>query len=228
MWGWRHFLFSVLLISISTMVKSQTVHWDSTSRPDISAYLVETFKMQKVQKGEVVFLGNSITYWGQWSSYFSTKKIKNRGIPGDITFGVLARLDEVIEAKPSKVFIMIGVNDLARGIPDTVIIENYRRIINRIKKGSPFTSIYFQTMLPTNYHFNKLNSHYHKEKSIQLINGALAGMSKAMKVTLVNLYPEFSDSENQLKKEYTWDGVHLTMLGYKKWVEILIKEKYLN
>jgi len=38
----------------------------------------------------------------------------NRGIGGDITFGILNRLEEVQRFKPSKLFICIGINDLSK------------------------------------------------------------------------------------------------------------------
>jgi lysophospholipase L1-like esterase len=38
---------------------------------------------------------------------------RNQGISGDITFGVLQRLDEVTEGHPAKVFILIGLSDPA-------------------------------------------------------------------------------------------------------------------
>ena len=63
---------------------------------------------------EIIFLGNSITDGCEWSELFQDLRIKNRGISGDITEGVLQRLKEVTESKPSKVFIMIGVNDISK------------------------------------------------------------------------------------------------------------------
>jgi len=56
----------------------------------------------------------------------------NRGIGGDITFDVLQRLDDVIKRKPSKLFILIGINDIGKDIPDAVIADNYRKIITRV------------------------------------------------------------------------------------------------
>ena len=36
----------------------------------------------------------------------------NRGISGDFTNGVLARLEEITHYKPKAIFLLIGVNDL--------------------------------------------------------------------------------------------------------------------
>ena len=64
---------------------------------------------------EIVFIGNSITEGGKnWSEKFNIPNIRNRGIGGDVTDGVLERLGEIIFFKPKAVFILIGINDLCK------------------------------------------------------------------------------------------------------------------
>mgnify|MGYP000061554644 CR=1 FL=1 len=69
-----------------------------------------------ISTDEIIFLGNSITDIGEWTEVWQDIHVKNRGISGDNTFGVLARLDEVVSSKPSKIFIMIGINDISKNI----------------------------------------------------------------------------------------------------------------
>ena len=85
---------------------------------------VSHFRTLPNTKGEIIFLGNSITDYCEWSELFQNSKIKNRGISGDVTDGVLERLDEVTESKPSKIFLMIGINDLSRGKSEEYIFNN--------------------------------------------------------------------------------------------------------
>jgi hypothetical protein len=54
---------------------------------------------------EIIFLGNSITFGCEWAVLLSNPNIKNRGINGDNTEGVLERLSEVTESQPDKIFI---------------------------------------------------------------------------------------------------------------------------
>ena len=164
---------SLLGILLAVRGFAQEQKWDSTYRPDIYPSKVEMFRSFEHSKKDIVFLGNSIIFWGEWAELLQSKHIKNRGIPGDMTFGVLERLDEVINGKPSRVFILIGINDIARGVPDSIILRNYERMIQRIKAGSSRTKIFFQTMLPTNSSFNKLTTHYHKEEHIKQVNAGL-------------------------------------------------------
>jgi lysophospholipase L1-like esterase len=116
---------------------SQEAKWDSTHRPGIFKLKVDQFRSFPNSRKDIIFLGNSITDGVDWVELVGNRHAKNRGISGDITFGVLERLDEVIEGQPAKVFILIGINDISRNIPDAVILQNYQRMVSRIKKESP-------------------------------------------------------------------------------------------
>jgi lysophospholipase L1-like esterase len=163
-----------------------------------------------------------------WVELVGNRHAKNRGISGDITFGVLQRLDEVMEGKPAKVFILIGINDIARNIPDAVILQNFQRMVARIKKGSPGTKIYLHTLMPVNSSFGKFPNHYNKDGHILAVNQGLRELAAREKVFLVDLYPAFLDNQNRLEAAYTHDGLHLTAKGYQKWAEVLQAGKYLK
>ncbi len=216
-----------LVLSLSALAQGK-VSWDSTARPNVYNMLVERFRNFPPDRSDIVFLGNSITFWGDWKERLKDCGVKNQGIPGDITFGVLDRIGEVVKGKPSKVFILIGINDLAHHIPDSVIIENYRRIIARIEKGSPETEIFFQTLLPTNSTFQRMWNFHNKDNDIRKINIALKELTAKEGIRFIDLYSHFVDSTGNLIKEYTWDGVHLTQKGYGEWVKILKGGHYLK
>lgn len=206
---------------------AQQVKWDSTSRPEIYPLQVDLFRTAKHSKKDIVFLGNSITFWGDWNELLNSKYIKNRGIPGDISFGVLDRLDEVIKGQPRKIFILIGINDIAHNIPDSIVLQNYRRIIYAIRNGSPRTKIFFQSILPVNPSFGKLKAHYKKDH-IKNINAGLKKITEEENVGFIDLYFAFADAEDNLPKNLSFDGVHLTKAGYDRWVALLKKGHYIK
>ena len=154
--------------------------------------------------------------------------LKNRGISGDISFGVLERLHEVIEGKPAKVFILIGINDISRNIRDELILRNYHKIITQMKADSPKTKIYFHTLLPTNETFNKFPNYYGKEAHILAVNLGLQELATKEKIMLIDLYNPFLDAEQKLRNEYTHDGLHLTAAGYVKLAALLKNGNYLK
>ncbi|MEO6521869.1 MAG: GDSL-type esterase/lipase family protein [Mucilaginibacter sp.] len=200
---------------------------DSSYRPKITAQKIAEFKADPVTTESIVFLGNSITARCDWARLLNEPKAKNRGISGDLTFGVLERMDEVIAGHPKKIFILIGINDMSRNVPDSIITRNQKTMIARIRKGSPQTQIYFYTLLPVNASFQKFPNHYGKDEHILAINAAIRKF-KAKNVTVIDLYPNFLDSENHLKAEYCVDGLHPNDAGYQVFAEILKKGKYLE
>ncbi len=218
----------VLLLTVSTNLNAQIAKWDSTYRPSKYAEQVANFKSDPAfSKKDIVFLGNSITAGTNWSTLLNLPQAKNRGISGDITYGVLERLQEVIDRKPAKVFILIGINDISRNIPDSLILSNYKKMIERIRKGTKKTQIYFYTLLPVNASFGKFKNHYGKDEHILFINSEIRKLN-AKNVKVIDLYPLFLDKENHLKAELTKDGLHLLPEGYKVWADFLNKEKYLR
>ena len=208
-------------------INAQEKSWDSTFRPNNWDLKVALFKSFPNSKKDIVFLGNSITAGTDWNELLQIKRARNRGISGDITFGVLQRLDEVIEGSPDKVFILIGINDISRNIPDSFIIGNYKKMISRIQAGSPKTKIYLQTLMPVNNTFTQFKNHYNKDEQIAAINAAIKSIAAAYKVTLIDLHPQFLDGEGKLKKEFTQDGLHLNAAGYQHWAELLKSGGYL-
>ena len=55
---------------------------------------IEVFKQDTLKFNQIVFLGNSITEGGKdWNEKFGVVGISNRGIAGDSTDGVIARLN---------------------------------------------------------------------------------------------------------------------------------------
>jgi lysophospholipase L1-like esterase len=207
---------------------SQIAKWDSTFRPNNYDLKAEQFKAFPNSGKDIIFLGNSITAGTDWMELLGRTDVRNRGISGDITFGVLQRLDEVTEGKPAKVFILIGINDISRNIPDSVIVGNYQKIIQRIKKESPSTKIYFQTLLPVNNEFTAFKNHYNKDEHILYVNASLKVIGVKEKITVIDLYQHFLDAQNKLDKKYTIDGLHLNTAGYQVWADLLKKNKYLD
>ena len=107
-----------------------------------------------IQPEHTVFLGDSLIEYGAWEELFPDEKIVNRGIVGDRTTGVLARLDQIATGQPARVFLMIGTNDLFNGTPENEIVANIMQIIDDIHTTSPQTDIYVQSILPRQAVFN--------------------------------------------------------------------------
>lgn len=223
----KNLILCLGFITLSLGVYAQTKPYDTTYRPAKYKELVEKFNADPKSKNDYIFLGNSITAGTDWSKLLNLPQAKNRGISGDITFGVLERLQEVIDRKPAKVFVLIGINDVSRNIPDSLILRNYKIIIKRIREGSKKTQIYFYTLLPVNASFEKFKNHYGKDEHILYLNEQIRKFT-AKNVTVIDLYPHFLNADKKLKAELTKDGLHLIPAGYEVWKDVLIKGGYLK
>jgi len=179
----------------------------------------EHFESLPNTEHEIIFLGNSITDNCEWSELFSNPNIKNRGIGGDDTDGILERLNEVTESNPSKIFIMIGTNDLSNGKTVEYIIDNYKKIIARIKQSTPGTKIYIQSVIPTDdaIHYTRRNT------DIIKINDKLREIAAQNKLTYIDLFTLFKLGNNKINPEYSLDGLHLNGKGYLVWKDAILK-----
>ncbi len=173
-------------------------------------------------KGEIIFLGNSITDGGEWCELLGNPNAKNRGISGDTTEGVLFRLNEVTRSKPAKVFLLIGINDLSRGVSKDTVYSNICKIADRIRKDSPKTKVFIQSILPVSDSFGLFKNHTNKTDEVLWVNAQLKAWCTKENVGFVDLYSRFKlpDSE-KMNPRYSNDGLHLLGDGYLLWVEII-------
>jgi lysophospholipase L1-like esterase len=161
---------------------------------------------------EVVFLGDSITFGGIWHEWFPNVDVVNRGIGGDTTQMVLDRFEQVISLKPKKLFIMIGVNDLNKGLGSEVAVANYDVLFNIIDVKLPDTNIYIQSVLPVNDDWN-----FTDNADIPILNASLKKHAAKRGYTYIDLHSKFSDSNGLLIQDLSSDGIHLLGKGYALW-----------
>ncbi len=215
----------IFLFILSSFVIAQ----NNTEKKEYSPYYQHKksmFESLPNSNGEIIFLGNSITDGCNWTELFSDLRVKNRGISGDVTEGILNRLDEVTESKPAKIFIMIGINDLARDKSKKEILDKCEIIIDQIVTDSPETEIYLQSILPVNKKYGRFEKHYSKSDSIVSLNKGLENLAIEKGETYVDLYSSFIDNENNLKDDFTEDGLHLNGKAYGIWKSLV--DKYIS
>lgn len=180
------------------------------------------FEALPTSKSDIIFLGNSITNGGEWAELLGNQHAKNRGISGDTTQGVLDRLSTVTKGKPAKIFLLIGTNDLSRGKSVDEIAKNVEKIVERVKRESPTTKLYVQSVFPVNPKFNKFSGHMGRQKNIPALNAKIKAVAARHGVTYIDVYKSLvTPSTDVMNPEYTNDGLHLLGKGYLKWVEVL-------
>ena len=183
------------------------------------------FESMPRNEGSIVFLGDSLTDYVKFDEFFPDLNTKNRGIAGDTTVGVLNRIDEVVSLKPSKLFLLIGTNDIVFHMKAEETVSNIKKIIEIFNEKSPNTAIYVQTLFPVNHN---LGDKRRPHKAIRAINNRLKKLSEEMNnFTLIDTYSLFAEN-GEMPERFTIDGVHLNGAGVVRWVEFLttwIKDK---
>ncbi len=180
---------------------------------------LEEFKQDIIQSGDIVMLGNSLTEQGDdWSSKLGVSNVINRGISGDNTDGVLARLEEIICGSPSKIFLMIGTNDLWTNYSSKEVSANIDLIGQKLVDELPNAEVFVQTVMPLAAGNEKLDK-------LSEINTLLRALDQNH-YTLINTHMKMANDQGYLPSELTTDGVHLNAAGYEKWSTIL--KPYIN
>ncbi|WP_345955489.1 GDSL-type esterase/lipase family protein [Mucilaginibacter sp. PAMB04168] len=226
--GFKFLTTGLLAFCLAYAAFAQEVKIDSNYINSHYTERMDFFHALPVQKHAIVFLGNSITEHGEWPELVAGKKpVINRGIGGDNTFGLRARLNEVLADEPSKIFLLIGINDLFRKLPYEVTVSNYKRIISAVRTKSPKTKLYIQSVLPINEDMLKQPYAAGRNAMVLELNKRIEALATTEKIPFINLHPLFLDAEGKLKRELTLDGVHLKPKAYVTWIEYLKSSHYL-
>ena len=167
--------------------------------------------MLKINNNSIIMLGNSITAECEWRELLQNEFIINRGVIGDGTFDILERLTPIIQAKPKKIFLLIGVNDLLFH-PLPVIRENYEKIVKRIKTETPETELYLESILPIH---NDLRQNGFKNEDIDALNQQIFELSQKYAADYIDLASKLKNTEGSLREDLSLDGIHLNGKGYQ-------------
>ncbi len=233
--GWLNGLLSIIALLVAFFFGAWTVHYKtfpypiiewaysefSTQQPHASTYhrhKKSLFQALPVQKHDLVLIGDSLTDWGNWHELLPGISIANRGIAGDTTKLVLARLDTAISSGADVAFIMLGINDLRqrRTVEDT--FSNYVSIINTLVDND--ISVVIQSTLYVGKSKNKTN-----EKVRQLNIKLLDFSQQSPNVSYIDINNILAPS-GELSPLYSKDDLHLNGDGYLAWSKSL--KNFLN
>ncbi|MEO6632419.1 MAG: GDSL-type esterase/lipase family protein [Mucilaginibacter sp.] len=227
----KRLLYLVLLLPFTVEaqnpVTNQRVYDTIPFIPEHTTDKLAQFQKEPVETGHIIFLGNSITEMGNWKKVLNDTTVINRGIGGDITYGILRRLKDVTDRQPTKLFILCGINDIGKDIPDAVIADNMLKIVNRVHAACPKTKIYVQSVLPLNPTMPNFPQHYDKEEHVLAVNKLYKANAIAGNYTFINIFPLFLDKDQHLDAQYSYEGLHLKPPAYDIWVTYLKKQGYL-
>lgn len=175
-------------------------------------------------KGGIVFAGDSITEGYPLGELFPRAlPLYNRGIGGVTAVEVLENLDAyALDLKPKKLFLLIGTNDLGNGASVEDTAETIKAICMKTAALCPETKIYLISVYPVDSSNSRqaegafFGPSSRNNEAIKRLNRLLQQWSQSMPgVNFLDIYPLLAGEEGSLKKEYSTDGLHLSVEGYR-------------
>ena len=214
----KHIQLTIFII-ISIIFMEQTLLAQNNDWADLNRYKEENLKLglPLPDENRVVFMGNSITQgWIEADpDFFIGKSYINRGISGQTTPQMLVRFrPDVVNLKPKVVVILAGTNDIAGNTgPSTLeMIEDNIASMVEIAKANNI-KVVLCSVLPA-YDYPWKPGLEPAQKIVDL-NKWIKDYAEKNEIIYVDYFTPMADQRNGLKKEYSEDGVHPNLAGYK-------------
>jgi lysophospholipase L1-like esterase len=152
-------------------------------------------------------LGDSLTSLGEWSRLLPGADIGNRGVGGETSAGLRARI-EGGEPVGRTAFVLIGINDEAEEISEAETFGNLAAIVRALKGRR----IFLQSTLPrtTSGDTDRVNR-------LAAFERRLCGDGRC---SFVDLRPALAPT-GVLSARYSTDGTHLSWPAYQVWGAIV-------
>ena len=101
----------------------------------------EMFRLDRNQAARVLMLGDSLTAQGEWNAMLGVPLVANRGVDGDTSAGVLARIGDDADFRGDTLVIWIGTNDVLQGGSAAPVAERIMEAARgkaaKLKAGRP-------------------------------------------------------------------------------------------
>ncbi len=190
----------------------QLQDWNQLGR-----YHADDMRLEKAPpvEGRVVFLGDSITDGWDLAKFFPGKPYVNRGISGQTTPQMLARMyADVIHLHPAAFILLGGTNDIARNTgPQTqeMVQDNIRAICelalaNKIK-------VILCLLTPVSDYAKKETVNRPPADIISL-NQWIESYAPDIHAQVADYYSALVDDKGMLREGYSDDGLHPNAKGY--------------
>lgn len=168
-----------------------------------------------------ILAGDSLSLWFPPDLLPTNHTWLNQGISGETSAGLRDRLNLFRQTQPQVIFVMIGINDLIRGIPSDTVLRHQQSIIRDLQHQHPQAKIVVQSVLPHSGEQATWEGREHllriRNTEIRELNRALAATCAEAGVYYLDLHPLFVDREGNLRLDLTTDGLHLNGNGYLVW-----------
>ena len=130
-------------------------------------------------------------------------------------------LDAVTAVKPTKIYLLFGINEMSYSTPDQ-IASRYQDLITKIRAIVPNTLIYIQSITPVSEKYEQTPKN-ETNQDIDTYNQRLIQLSNQIKVYYLNIAEIYKDPSGKQNQIYSGgDGLHINLLGYQAWMDYVL------
>lgn len=179
---------------------------------------IKPSKKELMKYENIVFFGDSITEYYDLNKYYEQVPVINSGTSGNTTNDLLGTMtEEVYVYNPTKVVLLIGINDMNKTQDDNAILENIKTITKNIKEKRPKAKLYVESIYPVDRdRYTILVQNNVDNNRIRRVNAEIEKMCIENDYVYINMFDELNDeTTDKLIYEYSKDGLHLSEEGYK-------------
>lgn len=184
--------------------------------PGLQRYATVNATLSPMEKGRVVFFGDSITdLWEKnGGSFFPGKPYLDRGIGGQTTAQMLLRFrQDVIDLHPEVVAILAGTNDIAGNTGSTPVsaIEQNLKSMAELAHANHIKVIFASVLPAADYPWRK---GLEPAPKIIELNKWIANYCATAHHTYLDYYTPMADANGGMKPGLSHDGIHPNTAGY--------------
>jgi lysophospholipase L1-like esterase len=204
------------LASSAQTLANQLLDWNQLGR-----YHSENEKL-KPEPGRVVFMGDSITDGWKLAQYFAGKPYVNRGISGQTTPQMVARMfEDVINLKPEAMIVLAGTNDIARNTgPETLgmVEENFQMMTELAQLHG--IKVILCSVTPVSDYGPRRMTDGRPPADILKLNAWMKEYAAKTHATYCDYFDALVDDKGMLKEGISRDGLHPNEQGYALMVPV--------
>lgn len=214
-------LFTLLVVNISFIYveysgKQREIEKELKKQEEL---IKKRDRIEKIKYGDIIFLGDSLTDYYDLNKYYNFP-IVNSGVSGWTTDDIINHLDEkVFQYNPKKLVLLIGTNDINRDKDSNYIVNNIKKIVEKVKEKRPKVTIYIESLYPINNTTSeKINHQMVGKRTNEIIieiNRKIQKYCQNKNIEYINIYSHLLDKKKNLDLRYTKEGLHINEKGYE-------------
>lgn len=189
----------------------------------------------------MVCIGDSLTYglgipvrenWAALVGRALSWEVVNKGVNGDTSGGMLARLHrDVLTQQPDVVFVMGGANDFIMGCDVSIVKANLMAIIHQLRAMKIKVVVGAQPgcdAANVRWDWACLADFWGVAQKLESMARWLEDFCRVFQIPLIPLYDAFAKAVDGMEADYFIDGIHPNKKGHRLMADIILGAEVWN